>query len=112
MKTPITESSSSSNSAPLALPFPPAEPTEPGDILAAARKAARSAATAARDAFCRIPLTPPEKRIQRLYSRTESACERVLKHLRAHELRCAQLALRKANTHSRDAVAELAAAKS
>ena len=108
-QTPIK---SSTDHAPVTLPFPEPEPTEPGDILAAARKAARSAATAARDAFCSIPFTPPEKRIQRLYSRTESACERVLQHLRAHELRCAQLALRNANTHSRDAVAELAAANS
>ena len=104
MKTHIKNpTTAETRGAPIALNFPAPEPTEPSDILTAARIAGRMGANAARDAFRKIPLTAPEKEIQRENNRAGKFCDRVLEHLRAHELRSAQLCLRKAKQHARSA---------
>ena len=104
MKTPIKNPTTADPlGAPIALAFPLPEPTDPSDILTATRIAGRMAANAARDAFRKIPLTGPEKEIQRENNRTGRFCDRVLEHLRAHELRSAQQCLRKAKQHARSA---------
>ena len=102
-KTHIKSNPSEPTGAPIALAFPPPEPTDPSDLLTATRIAARMSANAARDAFRKIPHSEADKKIQRENSTAWKFCDRVLEHLRAHELRSAQQCLRKAKQHAREA---------
>ena len=103
MKTHIKSNPQRTHRRPDSTRLPPPEPTEPSDLLKAARIAARMSANAARDAFRKIPHSEADKKIQRENSTAWKFCDRVLEHLRAHELRSAQQCLRKAKQHAREA---------